>query len=115
MTSESPFGRVTLSAALPGLPDWRIEVEVREGFRPFVAARAFEEQYVATFGRDAIDLALQPPPPAAPQAPSSASPSAPPKCNLHNRAMKASEKVPGQWYCTAKLADQSYCSEKVGP
>ena len=34
-----------------------------------------------------------------------------PKCNTHNRAMKQSQH--GGWYCTAKLADGSYCKERA--
>jgi hypothetical protein len=34
-----------------------------------------------------------------------------PICNLHNRPMKPSKY--GGWYCPAKLADNSYCQEKV--
>lgn len=37
----------------------------------------------------------------------------PPVCNLHNKPMKPSQY--GGWYCTSKLADGSYCNEKVKP
>lgn len=36
-----------------------------------------------------------------------------PVCNLHNRAMKRSKFQDDEWICTAKLADGSYCTEKV--
>jgi len=36
----------------------------------------------------------------------------PPKCKYHG-AMKPSKK-PGAWYCPKKLADGSYCDQKVG-
>ncbi len=36
-----------------------------------------------------------------------------PVCNLHNKPMKPS-KFGGGWYCAAKLADGTYCQEKVG-
>jgi hypothetical protein len=35
-----------------------------------------------------------------------------PKCNLHNRPMKPSKR-PGSFYCSAKLADGSYCDQKI--
>lgn len=34
----------------------------------------------------------------------------PPVCNVHNRPMKRSQY--DGWYCTAKLADGSYCDQK---
>ena len=35
-----------------------------------------------------------------------------PTCNLHNKPMKRSQHFAG-WYCTAKLADDTYCKEQV--
>ncbi len=37
----------------------------------------------------------------------------PPRCSVHNKPMKPSKK-PGAWFCSAKSADGSYCTEKVG-
>ena len=37
----------------------------------------------------------------------------PPRCPVHHRPMKPSKK-PGAWFCSAKAADGSYCTEKVG-
>lgn len=36
----------------------------------------------------------------------------PPKCNVHNRAMKPSAKG-GGFYCSAKLGDGTYCQERA--
>lgn len=37
----------------------------------------------------------------------------PPICNLHKRPMKLSSKPGGGWFCSAKLADETYCKEKA--
>ena len=37
----------------------------------------------------------------------------PPVCNVHNLPMKPSKK-PGAWFCSARLADGTYCDQKVG-
>ena len=37
----------------------------------------------------------------------------PPRCPVHHRPMKPSKK-PGAWFCSAKVGEGSYCTEKVG-
>jgi hypothetical protein len=51
-------------------------------------------------------------PPANKPGATQAAPAGPPRCNLHNKQMKASRK-PGSWFCPARLADGSYCDQKV--
>jgi hypothetical protein len=102
-----------MSASIPGLPYSQFHVALKEGADPFKAALRFKERYLEAFGTEATAQAY-----AESQHTTQRSATAPtsieaPKCNTHNRRMKASEKVAGQWYCTAKLGDGSYCKEKV--
>jgi hypothetical protein len=106
--AESPFGEVTLSAAIPGIGGGSIQVAVKAGVNPFIAAKTFKTRMVETFGAEAIEATITPTPPA----PASTAAAGPPKCNVHNRQMKPS-KQPGAWFCSAKLGDGSYCTEKV--
>ncbi len=110
--AESPFGEVTLSASIPGLPFSQMHVQVKAGFNPFTSAKAFKERFIETFGAEAVAAALVQSKPNVTVA-ADGTDGAPPKCNVHNRAMKPSKK-PGGWYCTAQLADGSYCKETVG-
>ena len=111
---ESPFGEVTLSASIPGLPFSQMHVQVKAGFNPFTAASAFKARFIETFGAEAVEAALAVAKPAQGAPVASAAPSgSAPVCNLHNKPMKESRK-PGSWFCPAKLADGSYCTEKVG-
>lgn len=107
--AESPFGEVTLSASIPGLPFSQMHVVVKAGTNPFQAAKAFKVRFVEAFGAEEVAAAVASSKPAvaAPAASGGA-----PKCNVHNRAMKPSAKG-GGWFCSAKLADDTYCQEKV--
>lgn len=109
-TKESPFGEITLSASIPGLPFSQMHVTLKTGVDPFKAAARFREKFVETFGADAVAAAL-PQPPVAHAGAAVAPAGGTPKCNTHNKAMKQSNH--GGWYCTAKLGDGSYCTEKV--
>lgn len=105
MTQEqSPFGKVTVSAAIPGLPYSQVVVEVKEGFNPFVAARTFVTRMEETFGKEAIAAAM-------PVTKVAGGASAENRCPDHpTRALKPSQH--GGYYCTAKVGD-GYCKFKV--
>lgn len=112
--NESPFGEVTLSASIPGLPFSQMHVQVKEGFNPFAAAQKFKARFIETFGAEAVEAALATAKPASAAPVASGAPAGgAPRCNLHNKPMKESRK-PGSWFCPSKLADGSYCTEKVG-
>jgi len=107
-TKESPFGEITLSASIPGLPFSQMHVTLKPGTSPFAAAKQFREKFIEAFGADAVQQAVD----ASKGAQASAAPAAAaggaPKCNTHNRAMKQGQRG---WYCSAKLGDGSYCKE----
>lgn len=106
--TESPFGEITLSASIPGLPFSQMHVTLKPGVDPFKAAVRFKARFVEEFGADAVSAAVD----ASRGAPAVAAAGAPaggtPKCNTHNRAMKQGQRG---WYCSAKLGDGSYCKE----
>lgn len=107
-TTESPFGEITLSAGIPGLPFSQMHVEVKPGISPFIAAKQFRDKFIEAFGAEAVAAAVDQSKGAqASAAPAQAAGGAP-RCNLHNREMKQGKHG---WFCPAKLGDGTYCKE----
>lgn len=79
-----------------------------DGFPVDVSFVGKAEQLEATIAR-LIELGAVPP--SAQPATNGKPADGPPRCNLHKRPMKESDKRPGTYFCTAKLDDGTYCKE----
>lgn len=85
-----------------------ISVEL-EGFPVSIELEARAEQLMAMIERL---KALGAVPPASAAQPARAAASEPPRCTVHGKPMKASQK-PGSFFCPRRLDDGSYCPEKA--
>jgi hypothetical protein len=96
------------------LPEARASVNVHitiDGRDCLVALRDTDEGRL--LARLAVVLAQYPAPQAAPQSgPTLSGQEKEPVCPIHHRAMKASTKRSGQFYCTARTDTGEYCREK---